>query len=50
MLDLKGQSRMLVATVPGDDKLYFFKMTGSDDLLTKRKGAFDRFVKSIRVE
>lgn len=44
------RARMLVATVPGDGKLYFFKMTGPPDVVAARKDVFDQFVKTIRVE
>jgi hypothetical protein len=51
MVDLAGaSSRTLVAVVPGNDKLYFFKMTAPADVVAKRKDAFERFVKTIRVE
>jgi hypothetical protein len=51
IVDLTGSSsRTLVAVVPGNDKLYFFKMTAPAYVVAKRKDAFERFVKTIRVE
>jgi hypothetical protein len=50
VVDLTGSSRMLVAVVPVRDKLYFFKLAGSADVVAARKDAFDRFVQSIKVE
>lgn len=49
LLDLTGQQRMLVATVPANGKLFFFKMTGPLDVIAARKDVFMQFVKSIRV-
>jgi hypothetical protein len=50
-LDLSnGGQRMLVAVAPGEGRLYFFKMTAPADVAAARKDAFDRFVKTIRVE
>ena len=50
-LDLSNNGqRMLVAVVPGEGRLYFFKMTAPSDVVAARKGVFDQFVKTIRVE
>lgn len=49
--DMAGKrARMLVAIVPGDGRLFFFKMMGQPDVVEKHKAAFDGLVKSIRVE
>ena len=51
MLDLKGEeSRNLVAIVPGDGRLYFFRMTDANELVDARKDAFDRVVQSVQVK
>lgn len=50
-LDLaSGGQRMLVAVVPGEGRLYFFKMLAPADAVAARKAAFDQLVKTIRVE
>jgi hypothetical protein len=50
-LDLaNGGQRMLVAVVPGEGRLYFFKLSAPADVAAARKGVFDQFVKTIRVE
>jgi hypothetical protein len=50
-LDLTNNGqRMLVAVAPGEGRLYFFKMTAKADVAAARKGVFDQFVKTIRVE
>ena len=48
-LDLSGSNRMLVAIVPAEGRLYFFKMTGTSEIIAARKKAFDALVKSIRL-
>jgi hypothetical protein len=51
VLDMAGpQQRVLVAIVPGADKLFFFKMTAPPDVVEPRKAAFEQIVKTIRVE
>ena len=51
VLDLKGeQSRNLIAMVPVDDQLYYFRMTGANDVVDSRRAAFDRILQSIQVE
>jgi hypothetical protein len=50
IVDLTGSERTLVAIVPGDGRLYFFKMTAPADVAAKRQAAFEQLVKSIRVE
>ena len=51
VIDLKGeQSRNLIAMIPGEGVLYYFRMTGDNDVVGSRKDAFDRIVQSVRVE
>ena len=50
IVDLTGSERTLVAIVPGDGQLYFFKMTAPADVVAKRQAAFEQLVKPIRVE
>lgn len=45
-----GSDRIIVAMVPADGKLYFFKMIGKSDVVAAHKAAFDQLVKTIRVE
>jgi hypothetical protein len=50
-VDLKGaENRILVAIVPGDDRLVFFRLLGPNAVVEARKPAFDQLVKTIRVE
>jgi hypothetical protein len=50
-LDLSNNGqRMLVAVVPGEGRLYFVKLSAPADVAAARKGVFDQFVKTIRVE
>jgi hypothetical protein len=39
--------RMLAVSLPHDDQTWFFKMTGSAELVGKQKPAFEAFVKSV---
>jgi hypothetical protein len=51
LVDAKGpEMRLLAASIPGDGKLYFARLTGGVDLVEKRKDAFEAFVKSVKVE
>jgi hypothetical protein len=50
VVDLTGSERTLVAIVPGDGRLYFFKMTAPADVVAERQAAFEQLVKTIRVE
>ena len=50
VVDLTGSDRTLVAIVPGEGRLYFFKMTAPTDAVAKRQAAFEQLVKPIRVE
>jgi hypothetical protein len=51
VFDFEGPAkRTLVASVPGDDKLYFIKLTAPVNVVAARRDAFDRIVKSVRVE
>jgi hypothetical protein len=45
---LNPPGRMLGAMVPFDGATWFFKLTGSDALVTKEKGAFLDFVKTLK--
>lgn len=40
--------RMLAAMVPADDPVWFFKLSGPTDVLTKHEAGFDQLVASIR--
>jgi hypothetical protein len=44
------EKRTRVASVPGEGKLYFIKMTAASALVAERVEAFDKMVKSLRVE
>ena len=43
-----GPYRLLGAMVPADEPVWFFKLSGSTDALTKYEGGFDQLVASIR--
>lgn len=43
-----GAYRLLGAMVPADDPIWFFKLSGGTDELTKHEAGFDELVKSIR--
>ena len=43
-----GPYRLLGAMVPADDPVWFFKLSGGTDDLTKYEAGFDELVKSIR--
>ncbi len=43
-----GPYRLLGAMVPADDPVWFFKLSGKTDDLTKYEAGFDELVKSIR--
>ena len=44
------ETRTRDASVPGEGKLYFIKMTAPSAVVAERVGAFDQLVKSLRVE
>jgi hypothetical protein len=50
VVDLTGEQRTLVAIVPAEGRLYFFKMTAPADVVAGRQAAFEQLVKTIRVE
>ncbi len=43
-----GPYRLLGAMVPADDPVWFFKLSGPNDALTKYEGGFDQLVASIK--
>jgi hypothetical protein len=46
--EVTGAYRLLGAMVPADDPVWFFKLSGSTDALTKYEGGFDQLVTSIK--
>ncbi|HTI69042.1 MAG TPA: hypothetical protein VMF06_03705 [Candidatus Limnocylindria bacterium] len=49
LVDLKGgQKRILAITVPRGDKTWFYKLTGDDQLVSKEREGFIKFVKSVK--
>jgi hypothetical protein len=48
MKENTGPYRLLGVMVPADDPIWFFKLSGGTDDLTKHEAGFDELVKSIR--
>ncbi|CAA9414552.1 MAG: hypothetical protein AVDCRST_MAG64-2517, partial [uncultured Phycisphaerae bacterium] len=51
LVDVAGpETRLLAASIPGEGKLYFAKVTGPADQVAASRDAFEAFVKSVKVE
>jgi hypothetical protein len=48
--EVAGPYRLLGAMVPAEDPMWFFKLSGPTDALTKYEGGFDQLVSSIRLK